>query len=205
MNSDMRRKFQIILLILIILTGCERRRVPRIVIGKGDIVTETIAVNPFHSVILVGMENLTLNTGESQVLKISAQENILEVMSTKVSDGVLTIDFKPKVKVTTADPILIEITHPDLSMILLEGIGNFELDGEQEKDIELEFAGTGNMDAYGLYLTICDFILSGNGNCDIRADSILNVTLSGIGNIIYYGDPELNTVITGIGNVTKGD
>jgi hypothetical protein len=191
--------------LVITLIGCEREeRVPRIVIGHGALVTETISVSSFHSVILVGMENLTINSGDLQTLKISAQENVIDVISHEVKSGVLTIDFLSKVTVSTVEPISIEITHPDLSRVSLEGIGNFDLYGEHSKDIELEFAGTGNMDASNLYLSICDFILSGSGNCEIRADSILNVTLSGIGNVTYYGDPEITINITGAGNVIDG-
>lgn len=189
-------------LLVIFISGCNKEeRVPRIVIGTGEVVSETVQVSSFHTLRLVGIEYLTVNQGESQELILKAQQNVIDVLSHEVSNGVLTIDFPPKVTVSATKPVTVEVTHPELTRISLEGQGNFELDGEYTTQIELEFAGIGNMDGYNLYLSICNFILSGTGNCKVRVDSILNVTLSGYGNVLYKGDPELTTTITGVGQV----
>ncbi len=196
------RKILSLCILIILLIGCEREeRTPRIVIGKGDVVTRTIDVNAFQRVALIGFENLILTSGEPQTLKIHAQSNVIDAISTELKDGLLTIDYLPKVNVTTTEPVTIEIINPGLTSALLRGIGNFELEGEYDKEIDLEFAGTGNMDAYNLYLSICNFILSGTGNCYVRADSILNVTLSGYGNVLYKGNAEVTSTITGVGQV----
>ncbi|UCG28332.1 MAG: DUF2807 domain-containing protein [Bacteroidales bacterium] len=194
----------IILIFAFCFFGCEKeKRTPRIVIGTGEVVTETISVSSFHSLRILGIELLTIKTGDNQEVKLSAQQNIIDAIERNVNDGILILDLS-KVTVTTTKPVSVEIIHPDLTKVTLEGIGNFELDGEHRPEIDLEFAGTGNLDAYYLYLSVCNFILSGSGNCEIRVDSILNVFLSGIGNVTYYGDPELTTTITGTGNVVDG-
>jgi len=92
----MKKKILYLLVASLLLGACEREdRKPRLVIGKGDIVTRTIDVNSFQRVDIVGFENLILSRGEPQILNIHAQDNIIDVISTEVKDGLLTIDYLP--------------------------------------------------------------------------------------------------------------
>ena len=74
----MKRLVSLILILSVILPGCEKeKRKPRIVIGTGDVVTETISVTSFHSVRMLGIELMTINTGDSQEVKLAAQQLLL--------------------------------------------------------------------------------------------------------------------------------
>src|SRR5262245_45015955 len=91
---------------LIIFPSCEK------VVGEGPLVTQTRTVSNFSGVSSEMSGKVNFAIAPEFKVEITAQQNILDVLNTNVSNGVLHIDFKNNVRVREHEDLLINITAP---------------------------------------------------------------------------------------------
>jgi hypothetical protein len=173
----------------------------RTVVGSGDVESMEVSVEAFSGVSVTGACDVNIQIGENQEVWLQAQPQILDVMTYRVSSGILHIGFKPDVSVNTKKDITADIVIPALDYISVTGAGDFHLSGPSQPLLDIDITGTGNVNAYGMEVEDCTVRISGAGNCELHVSNTLDVQISGVGTVFYKGNPELNTEVSGVGNI----
>lgn len=80
--------------------------------------------------------------------------------------------------------------------------GSGDLIAEGELDVhEIVIEGSGSVSAFDLITDETDILISGSGDAEVYADSLLNVRINGSGDVFYKGTPILDVSVNGSGEV----
>jgi hypothetical protein len=193
-----------ITLLFVVLTGCGKKLFGSIV-GKGDNVTEIRELTGFNKIKLAMDGDVIYVQDSAYYVEISAQENVLEVLTTEISAGELKIDFRKWVR--RHKDITIIVHCPEMRGMTISGSGNIDSPNAiASNDMDLRISGSGNISLYSVVTPELDASISGSGNITIGGGSANNekVTISGSGNIDVLG-LEANSSyakISGSGSIT---
>lgn len=171
------------------------------VVGTGPVDSMTVSLPTFHSIINTATFDINVTKGIPQSVVLRAQQNILNVMTYTVVNGVLTLGFQDNVNVTTSEEVSANITVAEINRTAIIGAGNFVLSGAQQNKLDIDITGAGNVEAYNLAVDTCNIVITGVGNSKVRVNNLLNVTITGVGNVYYKGNPTIISTITGTGRV----
>jgi putative autotransporter adhesin-like protein len=188
--------------------------------GSGHAAAQTRAVAPFHGIELAGSNNVVIRVGEQQSVTVKADDNLLDRVTTHVTDESLVIDETPG-SFTTKSPMSVEVTVPSLTEVTISGSGNCVVTGVRSPSLKVDVPGSGVVTAAGAASRL-DVSLSGSGVAQLRGlvarevqasvsgsgtifttvTSSLDASVSGSGAILYGGNPqEVTTSITGQGAI----
>jgi len=121
-------------------------------------------------------------------LRIEAEDNFLQYITTEVKDGELDIRWQKNIVATSLKPINFYLTVKTLDTITLDGAGDIEAPDMRAETFTVNANGAGN------------FQLP-----DLGADT-LNVTINGAGNVTVTGEVAEQTIkINGLGNYQARD
>jgi hypothetical protein len=188
------------IILVLFITSCDRYGTTT-VIGSGDVETMEVSLADFTGVSVTGTCDVDIQIGDIQSVELSAQSQILDVMTYEVKDGILNIGFKRGTTVENSKEISADIVVPALSYIAVTGAGDFKLDGAKQEFLDIYITGTGDVNAFNLEVDDCMVKISGAGMCELNVIESLDVQISGVGNIFYTGHPSLTSDISGVGNV----
>ena len=211
------RYFLMLAVLIVSLGGCRFWGVR----GSGDIETEERNVEEVNAISASGAFEIRVNVGEEESLSVTADDNLLRYIVTKVRNGKLIIDSKRNL--SPRRDIVITITAKDLKMveasgacdIFVENINNdyFEVDMSGASDIKLQgntnkflidLSGAGNVDAKNLIAKDVRVSLSGASDASVHATESLDAEVSGVGSVDYYGDPDkVVTDVSGVGSINR--
>ncbi len=194
------RIFSLALLTTFLLSSCDWHK-NQTVVGSGDVQTEEIQATDFTGVTLTGTCNVSINIGETYSVQLHAQQQVLNVMTTRVKSGILLIGFDPDYSVNTKEEISATIVMPLLDYVSITGAGNYSLSGEKQSRLDIVITGAGNVEAFDMEVDDCTININGSGNCEVNVIESLLVNVSGVGNIFYKGSPKITSDISGVGNV----
>ena len=108
--------------------------------GSGNQVSENRTVEPFTFIETSGSVKLILKQGPQQ-LRITADDNIIKEIRTKVNGGTLSIDMKGNF--CNTGPITVYLSSQGYEGVEVSGAVNIESDGIlQVKDFELNLSGS---------------------------------------------------------------
>jgi hypothetical protein len=188
--------------------------------GSGELAKETRSVDIFHSIIIDGLADVTVSQDVNQSLVVETDENLLNLLKTNVTEGVLTISFKKKnvnptrVNITISMAELRELqingdgairSGGDLSLddlnVSIKGSGEVDLSGTGSS-LNIDISGEGKVKAGELPVDACRVNISGEGDVEVCPNNTLHVTISGDGKVKYHGNPIVTQNITGDGNVS---
>lgn len=190
--------------------------------GSGVAASETRAVANFEAIEATGIGKLKLRIGDSDGVKVSADDNILPLIKTEVKDGVLTLSTKGATLSKT--DIVFEVTARRIKRIEnsgtvsidasgfnggelsveTSGVGSIKLDGRVDS-FKAELSGVGSLEADALVADRIDTNLSGVGSANVRAEKTLRANVSGVGSLSWKGAAtDVSTNVSGIGRVSKG-
>jgi hypothetical protein len=176
--------------------------------GSGKVTIENRAVNNFHSVVLAGIGDLTIMQSDSESLTITAEDNLLPLLTSEVKDGVLTIGVNSGINgasILPTQPIKYELHVNNLDSIQLSGAGNILAPALQSETLKLGTSGAGNVNLSQLAVKQLAVALSGAGNMTIAGQGdTQQVTVAGFGSY-NAGDFKTNTTdvtLTGAGSAT---
>jgi hypothetical protein len=213
----MKTKITVLFLIAIIVAGCGVWGVR----GSGNLRTETREIRNFNKIEVGGAYDIKIKCGEKESIEITAEENLLPLIETKVKHNRLIIDTRRSI--SPRKEIKIVVTVPELNYIEcsgannmrvynietedldveLSGAGNIVMDGTV-KTLHAEVSGAGNIDAKSLKAENVYISVSGAASASVYASKYLNASVSGVGSIDYYGDPEkTKTNVSGIGSISR--
>lgn len=190
----------------------------------GNVMTEVRDVNDFHSITFDGVGNIYLTQGSTQSLRIEANQGILDILETDVSDNLLSIEFDRCVNDDNFE-LDIYITIPDIRFLSLNGVGNLTAENAWDLDdlmvdmngvgnitlqgtvdvLDINSNGVGNVKAFELIAQSCEVTVNGTGNVEVHAVDMLDVTINGAANVLYKGDPTISVSINGAGSLVDSN
>ena len=190
--------------------------------GSGVAASETRAVANFDTIDATGIGKLKLRIGDTESLKVLADDNILPLIKTEVKDGVLTLSTKGATLSKT--DIVFEVTARRIKRlensgtvsidasgfnggelaVETSGVGSIKLNGRVDS-LKAELSGVGSLEADALAADRVDTSLSGVGSANVRAEKSLRASVSGVGSLSWKGAAtDVSTHVSGIGRVSKG-
>ena len=204
--------------VLWLLAGCGTNTVA----GSGNVSAESRKVSDFQSVSLEGDGELTIEQTGKESLTITADDNLLPLLTSDVSGTELVLGTKPRTSVNPSKPILYKLEVGKLAEIRVSGgavvIANgivsdsLKIEGSgstkmtmsgQAARQEISFAGSSDYQASELKSKDVRITITGSGQAVVAASEKLDVNITGSGSIEYIGDPAVTKSITGSGSVTK--
>jgi hypothetical protein len=229
-RSDLLKPFKSILQIIVIVTlglavaACDRLsfNAGNTVKGSGNLKTETRRVSGFSAVTLQGSGSLTISVTGTESLTIEAEDNLLEYLTSDVSDGRLTLGTRPNTGIQATKGIKYMLTVKDLSDLQISGSGDAVLDTINASSFNAVISGSGSMVINNITTSNFNFVLNGSGKVTVagKADNLniqipgsgsfdgtgldsktATVGCSGSGNVIAKVSDTLNVTISGSGSV----
>ena len=167
--------------LLAIAFGCTNN--DKEVIGSGKVIDIETDTQPFTEIILKsGHANLTIKQAPAEYIKISGEDNIINLFSTKVENGVLTIEELDHYFIRNTKPIEFYVTMTTLKSVSLSGSSDLKGQGTLKIDkLKISLAGSGNidLDLIGKALVLD---ISGSGDANFKGSiNTQDVTINGSG------------------------
>ncbi|MBL8310696.1 MAG: DUF2807 domain-containing protein [Burkholderiales bacterium] len=190
--------------------------------GSGVSASETRAVTAFTAVEATGSGKLKLVVGPAESLRVTADDNLLPLISSEVRNGVLVLSTKGSYVPKT--PIVFEVNARSIERIEnsgavtidaggfsggkltldTSGVGTAKLAGRVDT-LKIELSGVGSVDSENLVADRVDAELSGVGSGTVRADKSLKASVSGVGSLTWTGTAtDVKTSVSGVGKVSRG-
>jgi hypothetical protein len=190
--------------------------------SSGVLVTQSRPVAGFDSVLLSAPGELILEQTGSESLTITADNNIIDSLTSKVSGGRLVLGIQSGAGVTLPQPVLYRLTvrkvenlavsgaakveasgiQTDRFAFTLSGAGEVNLSGKIARH-DLNLSGAGRYNAANLHCRVASITLSGAGHATLRASRRIEGVISGAGILEYYGDPEIAVTVSGSGRIRQ--
>lgn len=176
--------------------------------GSGKIKSETRKLTSFEALSIEYPAEVTIKQGDVNSITITADDNLLDQISTIVVDNVLEVNNKENNwddRVKPTETVKIALTLKDVNKIVLSSAGTLLVSNLTTDSLELVVSGAGDISLANLETTSLDVTLSGAGS--ITADGTaetLGVRISGFGDF-KGGDLQSQTAnvrITGAGSAT---
>ncbi|MEP7258032.1 MAG: head GIN domain-containing protein [Flavitalea sp.] len=215
------KKFSIIFLsalALISLNSCRK------IVGEGPVVTESRNTSDFTGIHYSVPGQLVYEPGDVFSIKIDAQQNILNVIETYVSNHELRIKVRDNTIIRSGEDIRVTVTAPPVTALEVSGSGTIHvlqhyapesvklqvsgsgkilLNSLETGHVKTKISGSGQVQALNGSATHEDISISGSGQLDfLNVMAIKAVThTSGSGTIKLGVSDELDTHISGSGTV----
>ena len=180
---------------------------------------------PFTKISLKISGKVYLEQGNTQSVKIVAEDETLEEIITEVKDRTLSIRFPNSNMFRNWNPGKIEIyiTIPGIDALTVSGSGdifskavnsriidlavsgsgNIDIDNLSGEQVSAAISGSGNINASEFEAERVDVQTSGSGNCSVMSNGEIKARISGSGNVNYSGNPAIDSAVSGSGKVKK--
>jgi hypothetical protein len=190
--------------------------------GSGVAKSESRPVAGFSSISLESMGKITVRQTGKESLTITAEDNILPLLESRVANGTLYLHTANNANISPTKPIEYVLEVKTLEALNLSGAGSVDAKDIQGKRLAISLSGAGEVTVAGsadaLELTLSgagsfagdDFKTkqatvrsSGVGKAVVNVSDQLDANVSGVGAIEYIGSPQVRESISGIGTVKK--
>ena len=207
---------------LSVLSGCSFKSSGTEVKGSGIVKTETREVAGFTSISFQSMGKVTVQQTGRESVTIRAEDNILPLLETRVSDHTLHLGILKDADIAPTQPIEFAVEVKNLESLDLSGAGNIDAKGIQGKQLSVSVSGVGNVTVAGsadaLNLQVSgvgnyqgeDFKTrrgtvrnSGVGHAVVNVSDQLEANVSGVGSVEYVGSPQVQESVSGVGRVKR--
>lgn len=199
-----------------ILAGCLDPTEPRdpadgpggTIVGSGNVITDSRPLAGYHAIDLNGVGRLIVTQTGEESLTITADDNIVPLITSEVQDGRLTIADPPNTNFQPSQLIVYRVTVSNLDAISISGVVNATVDGIVTADIAADIDGvttltlTGSVAHQRVSLEgVSTYLAEGLASETARMSgsgvmtAVLNVSnqldgdVCGVGSISYVGAP----------------
>jgi hypothetical protein len=190
--------------------------------GSGIFKTESREVTTFSSISFQSVGRLKVRQTGKESLTIIAEDNILPILETRVSDQTLYISNEHGSSIDPTKPIEFLVEVKSLENLNTKGVGSVEVTGIQGRKLSVSLDGVGSMTISGR-VDVLDLSLSGVGsfqgqelktnqakvrnkgvgNAVVNVSERLEASVLGVGSIEYIGSPQVQESVKGMGSVKK--
>ena len=190
--------------------------------GSGTVTAESRTVHGFTEVAFSGSGHLVIEQTGTEWLTITAEDNILPVLTSEVTGGRFDLGAKPTTAIFTTKPIEYRLTVKDLRGLTVSGSGKAELAQFGSTDLAVTLSGSGTIVLGGRVQTqnvtlsgsgsyqadtlvsqAATVHVSGSGAAEVSVSQTLHAMVSGSGSIVYRGNPQVEQHISGSGHISK--
>ena len=188
--------------------------------GSGVIISQNRTPGSFSGIRIVGVAKVYIRQDAAESLRIEADDNIIDHVSTTVNQGVLvvgltngsyssvtvhvyaTMENFRSIEITgTGDCVATNALQSDDVTCTITGAGSITLSGAATRQT-IVIAGSGNVRNFGLTSDQCSATILGTGNIEIHVSQQLDAVIAGVGSITYDGDPEIvRQTTSGVGSI----
>lgn len=219
----MKRVITLVFLALLLI-NCSKNQV---IVGSNNIITQEKQLSVYDRIEVLGSYDVIFTDGEVGKIKIKAPDNILPLIQTEVSDGLLKIGAE-KNRYKVKEPIIIYVpVDSRLKQVDIKGSADIYSEKNLEtKTLNVGIYGSGDVrlavDVSSLALEVVgagdirvsdrakdlSIDISGSGDVDtskLTAEKAV-ISISGAGDVSAYVTEDVDVSITGSGDVTiKGN
>ncbi|HEY9114918.1 MAG TPA: head GIN domain-containing protein, partial [Bacteroidales bacterium] len=176
-----RIKISLILTIITCLIGFTTIQAQQVT-GNGNVQSQERNVGSFTGIKNSCSADIFISKGESGTIKVVADENLLEYITTTVQNGILVIDTKGSF--WNSKKMEVYLTMNNLTSMELNGSGNVNCsDVLTGSNVNIRMGGSGDLNA-NLEVKNLDLSISGSGNSKfsgVRGN--LKISISGSGDV----------------------
>jgi len=195
----------------------------RTIRGSGDVVEQTRAVSGFTAVELATLGTLHIEVGDTESLRIEAEDNLMGYLETEVRNGRLRIGTQEDIRLDATKSVRYYVTVTGLDTIVISSSGDIEM-GELEADaLEVDISSSGDLDiasgqvkaqnvtisssgnytAEDLVSTEAEVRLNSSGSATIWVLDFLKANLNSSGDLRYRGNPTVDATTNSSGEVIQ--
>lgn len=171
------------------------------VVGCGKVTAERRQIARIDSIVLDGPVTLLFSQGGSQFVRVTADKNILPLVTTSVFGTTLHIECMGSF--STNHEIIVEVEMLSLKSLVTSGSGNVEIEKITQPSMDIILNGTSNIVITG---KVDHFTAELNGSGDVMAKSLEAKTvvllLNGSGDISAYASELIKARLNGTGDIT---
>lgn len=161
--------------------------------GSGTFKTETREVSGISAIELDTSGHLTVSQGDNESLTIEADDNLLPLLTSDVTNGTLKLDTKPGSSMNSTKPIQYVAVVKNLAAIKLSSSGTITMgDLTGAESFQIEGDGSGDMTFGAVQTTAAKVNLSASGSVTIASLTSDNLSIQVDGS----GDAALTDVDT---------
>ena len=209
----------LLLLITLLLSGCHGRMHAGVK-GSGKRELQNRQIPSFTSISTEGAFTIEVTCQKEPRLEVEGDDNILNLVSTEVSNNVLKISNSGSY--STDDPVTIKISVPNLEALTVGGAGKIDIRGMKNEKFKIDADGAPTINVAGstslldihsngagrIYtndLRAARAVVNSNGASQVELDvrEQLDVTVNGPSSVTYKGDPVVNKNVNGPGRVGR--
>ena len=191
--------------------------------GSGHLVTVSRDVDDFESIQNIGVIDVKVTHEDLQQLEITADDNIIAHLQSKVENGNLKLYLNDDYNYQNVNASVV-ISARELKSFQNSGSGRISLSGIQTEQFNIKNEGSGKINIEGtadeftldlegsgdvlgreFWVKNCSVKIEGSGDLEISCSQILDVEIEGSGNVIYRGSPVIHTEIHGSGKVINAN
>ncbi len=197
------------------LCGCDFKSIH----GSGVAKTETRTVGAFSKINVTGSPEVEIAVGAPVSLTITADDNLLPIIETKVDGDTLNIGSKESY--STSIGVKLKITVPKLDGASVTGSSEIHADGVSAKKftasvtgsgsivlkgsadlLDGQITGSGEIKAMELATKTVSVGVTGSGRALVNASETVDASITGSGSVRYSGNPpNVQKRITGSGEI----
>jgi hypothetical protein len=158
--------------------------------GSGNVVEESRPVSGITGVELATLGNLFIELGDTESLRIEAEDNLMEHLETMVRGGKLRIETEANVRIDATRPVNYYLTATGLDMIEISSSGDIQAPDLEAERFSISISSSGDLEIVMLNADSLDVNISSSGNLDIASGQVRkqDITISSSGN---YTAPDL--------------
>ncbi len=220
MKNKLIYRLTLFLVALVIFTGCAFSLGG--IRGSGVFKTDSREVTTFSSISFKSVGKLKVLQNGKESLTIIAEDNILPILKSHVSDKTLYINNVNESSINSTKPIEFVVEVRNLENLAAKAVGSIEVNGIQGKRLsvsldgvgsmaiagnvdvlELELIGVGSFDGQALKAKQALVRNKGVGSAVVNVSEQLNASVSGLGSIEYVGSPQVTESVKGLGGIKK--
>jgi hypothetical protein len=210
------------LVVLSLFGGCSFNLGENGLRGSGIAKTETREVTGFSSISSKSFGKITVQQTGKESLTITADDNILPLLESRVADNILYLTIAKDVNMNPRKPIEFVVDVKSLKSLNIDGFGSVEVKGFQGKNLsvslngmgsitiagsvdvlQLNLAGVGNFNGEEFKTKQATVKHSGVGSAVVNVSEQLDATVSGVGSVEYIGSPQVRKSVKGVGSLKK--
>ncbi len=151
--------------------------------GSGKVVKETRPVCGIRTLESCGGGEVFVTQGPTESLQVEAEDNLLPLLTSTVTDGKLCLSMKPRVSFATTKPIRFYLTVKDLSSISILGSGGVQCSDLKTENLALFIGGSGDIAIKTEAKRVAaECMGSGNASVDATAEN-MKLTVGGSGDV----------------------
>ena len=156
-----------------------------VTVGSGTLATETRAAEGFQEIAVAGAIKVVLRQSAREGVEITADNNLLALIETRVSNGTLHINPVRGAAFTSNNPVKVTVDFTVLKALSLGGSGEVTGTALKGSTLKLAIGGSGDVKLSELQLAELSVSVGGSGSFAASGrSSKLTVSVGGSGGVL---------------------